>query len=75
MKLVGYTILGLLIIALMILIPFGFIWSINTMFSLSVSYTIKTWLASLIILILIGNTGNKKVISIKRKESKCCRNQ
>jgi hypothetical protein len=74
MKIVGYIILGLLIIALMILIPFGFIWSINTLFSLSVAYTIKTWLASLLILILIGNTGNKEVISIK-KESKCCRNQ
>ncbi len=74
MKIAGYTILGLLIIALMILIPFGFIWSINTLFSLSVAYTIKTWLASLLILILIGNTGNKKVISIK-KESKCCRNK
>lgn len=76
MKIIGYTILVLLIIALVIIIPFGFIWSINTIFNLSLAYTLKTWLASIILLAFFGNAGMKSNgISIKTKESKCCRNK
>ena len=78
MRIIGYTFLGLLTIALIILIPFGFIWSVNTLFNLSIAYTLKAWCASLILLILIGNAGTSikrksNTISLETNEKKCCR--
>ena len=40
--------LGLVIVALMILGPWVFLWSLNTLFGLSVVFTPKTWLAVMV---------------------------
>ena len=63
-----YIVLGSIIIATIVSVPFGFIWSLNVLFSLSISYTIKTWLASMLFLILLGNSSG---IKYKRKNN-CC---
>jgi hypothetical protein len=63
-----YIVLGSIIIATIVSVPFGFIWSLNVLFSLSISYTIKTWLASMLFLILLGNSSG---IKYKRKDN-CC---
>lgn len=63
-----YIVLGSIIIAAIVSVPFGFIWSLNVLFSLSISYTIKTWLASMLFLILLGNSSG---IKYKRKNN-CC---
>ena len=42
-------ILGLLAFALISIVPILIIWSLNTLFGLGIAYTIKTWLATLIL--------------------------
>lgn len=42
-------------IVLVCLMPFAFIWSLNTLFELSISYTITTWLAVVFLLAAIGS--------------------
>lgn len=60
----GLAILGvtILIVGAVIFIPLAAIWSLNTLFTLGISYTWKTWLAALILAgVLNGsNTSNKK---------------
>ena len=43
------VILGLLAFALISIVPILIIWSLNTLFGLGIAYTIKTWLATLIL--------------------------
>lgn len=38
-----------LLLAVVILIPLGVIWSLNTLFGLGIAYTFKTWFAALFI--------------------------
>jgi hypothetical protein len=64
-----YIVLGSIIIATIVSVPFGFIWSLNVLFSLSISYTIKTWLASMLFLILLGNSSG---IKYKKEKNNCC---
>ena len=74
MKIIGISLLILFVIGLIVLIPFGLIWSVNTLFNLSILYTFKNWLASMVLIILLGNT--KDSIKIKQEEKKsCCRSK
>ena len=43
------TLLFLLVVVLLTLIPIGFIWSINTLFGLTIAYSCKTWLAAFVL--------------------------
>lgn len=45
----------LLIAGAIIVIPLLTIWSLNTLFGLSISYTIKTWFAALALSSLVGS--------------------
>lgn len=50
---------GLIVLALFALIvlsPFLFVWSLNTLFGLTIAYTFKTWLAALILCTAVGGT-------------------
>lgn len=38
-----------IVVALVVLGPLALIWSLNTLFGLTIAYTFKTWLAALII--------------------------
>jgi hypothetical protein len=42
---ITFTVLILLIIALLIFAPLATIWSLNTLFNLGIDYTFWTWLA------------------------------
>lgn len=63
-----FGILGLiaLIIAILVFAPLATIWSVNTLFSLGIEYTFKTWLATVWIqMVTFGNVttainNNKK---------------
>ena len=69
MKFLGYSIFFFILIAVLYLVPISFIWSVNTIFSLSIGYTLKNWIASLVLLILIGNGSGIKINH--KKKSKC----
>jgi hypothetical protein len=68
MRFIGYSVLFCIILGIVYLVPFSFIWSVNTLFSLSIGYTLKNWIASLVLLILIGNGSG---IKLKQKKKKC----
>jgi hypothetical protein len=43
--------LGLLfVVALVVLLPLGLIWSLNTLFGLAIAYSFKMWLAAFVLL-------------------------
>lgn len=48
------TVIALIIAALIIFVPLGFIWSLNTLFQLGIAYTLKTWAAALILIMLFS---------------------
>lgn len=58
------TPLGIVLLAFVIVfgiafvVPLGFIWSLNTLFSFDISYTWQTWLAAFMILAFFGPKGN-----------------
>ncbi len=73
MRFIGYFVLFFIMLGLLYLIPISFIWSVNTIFSLSIGYTLKNWIATLVLLILIGNgTGIKINHNKKPKCSGSC---
>jgi hypothetical protein len=41
-----------------ILLPLGLIWAVNVLFAFAIEYTIQTWAASLILLILFMRGSN-----------------
>lgn len=49
---------GLLLIAVavaaVVLFPLAFIWSLNVLFSLTIPFTISTWVASFVLIVLFG---------------------
>ena len=47
---IGLTFVLMFGIVLMILLPYAFIWSLNTLFKLGIAYTDRTWLAAVILL-------------------------
>jgi len=58
---------ALLLIAFVILLaivaPFAVIWSLNTLFALSIPFSLKTWLAAFFLLLAMG--GIKMQLSKK----------
>lgn len=48
--------LALLVVAAIIIIPFAGIWALNTLFALAIAYTWKTWLAALILILIISQS-------------------
>lgn len=53
------AILIILLIVLILLIPFLFVWGLNTLFGLGIAYTLKTWLATLIV---VGTISSVRVL-------------
>jgi len=51
-----YLIIAVIVIAIVVLMPFATIWSINTLFGLTIPFTLDTWLASLILGSVVGGT-------------------
>lgn len=47
------------------LVTLAIIWALNTLFSFSIAFTVKTWLAALFL--LTANGGIKATISVKNK--------
>lgn len=47
-------VLILLAIIVFVFIPLLLIWAVNTLFSLAIAYTFINWLASLVIVLIIG---------------------
>jgi hypothetical protein len=45
----GAAIAIIIIIAVAILFPFLFIWALNTLFNLSIGYTLETWSAAVLL--------------------------
>ena len=55
-----YFIIFLLIIAILVLMPFCLIWSVNTLFLLDIPYTAQTWLAAFILGGMLSNNHVKR---------------
>jgi hypothetical protein len=58
-----YLFIVAIVIALVVLMPFATIWSINTLFGLTIPWTFDTWCASLI---LSGVVGGSTGLSFKK---------
>jgi len=52
------VIVGLVILIVLVVVfaPLLIIWSLNTLFGLTITYTIKTWLAALVLGALVGGS-------------------
>jgi hypothetical protein len=61
----GFVIGLLIIISLGILMPLLYIWALNTLFSLTISYTLETWSAMVLLQMFFHYT-----ISISKKDKK-----
>ena len=49
------------IILLIVLVPICLIWSLNTLFGLTIAFTFKTWTAAFIVSMIVGgNRASKK---------------
>jgi hypothetical protein len=46
----------LLVIALIVLFPLAVIWALNTLFALSIGYTFWTWLATVVLCMVVGGS-------------------
>jgi hypothetical protein len=61
-KFVEWALIGaiaVLVTMVLVSIPFAMIWSLNTLFSLGIEYTIWTWLAALFVITVVGSRGYK----------------
>lgn len=45
----------LLLIAVIVIIPLAGIWSVNTLFLTSIPYTLKTWVASFVLMAMFSS--------------------
>jgi fumarate reductase subunit D len=52
--------LVLLVLILAVLSPLGLVWAINTLFGLGIAYTVKSWVAGLVLLVLLAPKGGSK---------------
>lgn len=57
LKGIGITAIVALIIALLVCMPLATIWALNTLFGLSIVYTVKTWAATLVLAAMVGGTS------------------
>jgi len=51
--------LVLLVLVIAVLSPLGLAWALNTLFGLGIAYTFKTWLAGLVLLVLLAPKGGQ----------------
>lgn len=49
-----------IVIIVALLVPFAGIWALNTLFGLGILYTFKTWLAALVLSMILNPTVNIK---------------
>jgi len=42
-------------LAIIVFVPIAVIWALNTLFLLGIAFTFKTWLATLLLLSVVGN--------------------
>jgi hypothetical protein len=49
-----------IVMLILIFAPFALVWSLNTLFNLSIAYTFKTWLASFVLAATVGGTKVSK---------------
>ncbi len=49
----------LFLIAYVIIGPFLGIWAINTLFTLSIAFTLKNWIAAFVLAVLLGGSSLK----------------
>ncbi len=49
-----FLLLLIVVTAVLILVPFVFIWAINTLFGINTPYSLTTWLAAFIVILLLG---------------------
>jgi len=60
-KIVLLVALLVLILGLIIVLPFGLLWALKTLFALSIGYTFKAWVACfLVMLCLNGGRANRE---------------
>lgn len=55
LKFAMFAFMALLVLAL----PLSIIWSLNTLFSLDIEYTVQTWLAAFFLGTIVGHRGYK----------------
>ena len=48
------------IVIALIVVPLLFIWSIDTLFSLAIGYSIFTWFAALVVVVVLSGKGMKR---------------
>lgn len=53
-EVLGKLLLIVVALAVIVLFPFAFIWSLNVLFSLTIPFTISTWVASFVLIVLFG---------------------
>ena len=53
---IGAFLLVIIVVAalVLVLVPFVFIWALNTLFTLKIQYTFLTWFAALVLMLILG---------------------
>lgn len=67
----AYTLLGAFI-AIVLLLPFLFLWSLNTLFSFNIPLSVDTYLASILILFFLEGISTLHLIRELNKSHKTC---
>jgi formate hydrogenlyase subunit 4 len=51
---------GFIILLILIIIPLGIIWALNTLFGLRINYSLETWAAVFILLLAVNSKTSIK---------------
>ena len=54
----GALVIIVIVIACIVFVPLAGIWALNTLFGMTIAYTLKTWLAALLLSGIVGGTYN-----------------
>lgn len=68
MKVVKVLLATALFFGLVVIIPFGIIWSLNTLFYTEIPYTWKTWAATTILSTIVYGSSAASNYSKKKKQ-------
>ena len=68
MKALAFILIGLVVIVSVAVTPILFIWSLNTLFNLGITYGVKTWLASFFLVLVITAKSPRVRKKLHRKE-------
>jgi hypothetical protein len=62
MELIGILVVCVFVAVLFIAWPVAVIWSLNTLFGLGIAFTVKTWLAAVVVMAVCaaGRTATKQ---------------